>query len=54
MMDSATAAGFSDPSISTVMVTVDWAAPGSSATSVMTARARMRAPTFTGEMNRTF
>jgi hypothetical protein len=52
-IDSATAAGLSEPSTSTVTATVACTAPSSLATLAISARARSLAPTFTGVMKRT-
>ena len=52
-IDSATAAGLSEPSISTVVVRVACTAPSSWSTLAISARARILAPTLTGVMKRT-
>jgi hypothetical protein len=52
-IDSATAAGFSEPSTSTVVVIVACTAPSSGAMLLISARARILAPTGTGVRKRT-
>ena len=51
--DSITQAGRSLPSISMVMSTLVWMPPLTSVTSIISAPARMRLPTFTGATKRT-